>query len=104
MKPDLPKAVCLAIVKFIGMELIYGSLPLDQIKTRRVELQGKHEAWELQAYFYHLHAADDEPPNGVRPDQQFLETYETDLAAAAAAAIPPELDATAEVAAELPEA
>lgn len=101
VKPDLPKADCLAIVKFIGQELIFGSLPLNAVKNRRAELQGKHEKGELLEYFKHLRSAADDPPHGYRPDQVFFDTYERDCAEAFAD--PPGLEST-EVPAELPEA
>ena len=101
VKPDLPKADCLAIVKFIGQELIFGSLPLEAVKTRRVELQQKHEKGELLQYFKHVRSSEDQPPYGYRPDDVFFDTYERDCADAAAD--PHGLDNT-EVPAEVAEA
>ena len=63
------------ISHFIALELIQGSLTLEQIKARRDELLAKRvHPEQLLGHFRFLHEAP-ELPYGVRPTQDFLEKY-----------------------------
>ena len=63
------------ISHFIALELVQGSLTLEQIKARRDELLAvRFRPEQLLGHFLSLHEAP-EVPFGVRPTQEFIEKY-----------------------------